>query len=220
MDACISPSTSHNIWTKPQHEIDEYNKAFITSLCDINKSDDLTMWRLYGGEDGDGVCLEYELDMDIIRKSKHLLLMPVQYGDHNNPIIDLFRVVSKLPAIMGFKFVLSFKNIFRYFVKPDDFDIEKEYRLLLVTQSVKNLVVDPPKWIFNEAYKIFHPIQELALPDAKGDKILKSPLKLKKIILGPKCKETSVNRVQLKAWLNQKGKGNIDVEESSISFYR
>lgn len=219
LDKCISPSASYNIWTKPQYEVDEYNNAYITSLCDIGKSDDLTMWRLYGGEDGDGVCLEYDLDDDVIRQSTHLLLMPVQYGNYNNPIIQLFRLINKFPIILGFQFVLSFKNIFRYFVKPEGFKIEEEYRLLLKKDKSVAGMMKFPKWIFNNTYKIFHPIQELELPSSTEDQI-KSPLILKKVILGPKCKEASVNKVQLRAWLNQLGLSHIVVEESKISFYR
>lgn len=219
LDTCISSSASYNIWTRPQYEVDEFNKAYITSLCDIGKSDDLTMWRLYGGEDGDGVCLEYDIDDNIIKNSTYLLLMPVMYGKNNNPIIQLFRLVNKIPIINGFQFVLSYKSIFRYFVKPDGFKIEEEYRLLLLRHNSINSKLNPPKWIFNPSYKIFHPIQELDLPSSIANKI-KSPLILKRIILGPKCKEANVNKVQLRAWLNQIGMSGISVEESSITFYR
>lgn len=232
LDKCISPSSSYNIWTLPQNEIDEYNNAFITSLCHIRKTDDLTMWRLYGGDDGDGVCLEYDVDMDLLRKSNQLHLMPVQYGERNNLIIQLFRFVAKLPFIMGFQFVLSYKNLFRYFVKPEGFEIEQEYRLLLIKDNMipisenKNKDKDKQdknkeglKWIFNETYKIFHPLQELDFSTAT-DKELRSPLILRKIILGPKNKESKVNKVQLRCWLNQLNLPNIIVEESKINFYR
>ena len=120
---------------------------------------------------------------------------------------------------MGFQFVLSYKNIFRYFVKPEGFNIEEEYRLLLIKDNNPQFKLAASKWIFNSTYSIFHPIQELNLTSTDDKEIL-SPLKLKKIILGPKSKESKVNKVQLRSWLNQLGLSNIKVEESKIDFYR
>ena len=90
--------------------------------------------------------------------------------------------------------------------------------MLIRDNKVANKLEDP-KWIFNETYKIFHPIQVLDLPDSPKEDTVKSPLILKKIILGPKCNEANVNNLQLRALLNQLGL-NIAVEESAISFYR
>lgn len=218
LDKCISPTTSTNIWTRPQREIDTYNEAFITSLCDCRKTDNLTMWRLYGGNDGDGVCLEYDIDKKLLRNCDNFLLMPVLYGKTNNPLIQLFRLLGKVPFISGFQFVFSYKNILRYFVKPEEFAIEEEHRLLFIRNAAPGNDACEPKWIFNADYNIFHPIQELECKPSK--KKIYSPLILKKIILGPKCKESKVNRVQLRTWLNQIGLKNIIIEESSIDFYR
>lgn len=218
LDKCISPSSSTNIWTRPQREIDTYNNAFITSLCDCSKSDNLTMWRLYGGNDGDGVCLEYDIDADLLRNCDNFLLMPVLYGKANNPMIQLFRIIGRLPFIGGFQFVFSYKNILRYFVKPGEFDIEEEHRLVFIRDGSEKKYVSEPKWIFNTSYNIFHPIQELEW--VSSGKTIYSPLILRSIILGPKCNESKVNKVQLRAWLNQLGLSNISVKESTIDFYR
>ena len=217
-DKYLSPKSSSSLWRKTQKEVDAYNKVFITSLCGREKSDDLTMWRLYGGQDGDGVCLEYDIDLDYLRKSQNFLLMPVFYGNSNNPVIQVFRFILKLPLIAGFQFVLSCKNIFRYYVKPDGFKIEDEQRLLFIRDNAIASKIDKPKWIFNSSYKIFHPIQELKL-HLSGEEV-HSPLILKKIILGPKCAEPNINRVQLLSWLETIGLKGITVVESSIKFYR
>lgn len=220
LDQCISPVTSSNIWTRPQQEINEYNNAFITSLCSQNKSDDLTMWRLYGGKDGDGVCLIYEIDDDMVISSPNFIFLPISYGGKNNPIIQLFKLIKRLPLIYSFQFVLSYRNIFRYFVKPEQFKVEEEFRLLLIRDNKIKSKLDDPKWIFNSTYNIFHPIQELESSSSNKENKLKSPLKLKSIILGPKCTEAKVNKVQLRCWLNQLGLNNVEVRESDIDFYR
>lgn len=218
LDKCLFPKSASTLWSKTQKEVDDYNEVFITSLCNKEKSDDLTMWRLYGGEDGDGVCLEYDIDLDYMRKNKNFLLMPVFYGNTNNPIIQLFRFILKLPLVAGFQFILSYRNIFRYFVKPDGFKIEDEQRLLFIRNNTIASKVDKPKWIFNSSYRIFHPIQELAFQSS--GKEVHSPLILKKVILGPKCAESNINRVQLLSWFNSIGLTGVAVEDSAIKFYR
>jgi len=42
--------------------IKENNDCFILSCCNKDMVDNLTMWRLYGN-DGKGVCLEYDVDI-------------------------------------------------------------------------------------------------------------------------------------------------------------
>lgn len=219
LDQCVSPSSSIALWRHAQSEIDAYNDVFITSLCKKDMSDNLTMWRLYGGDDGDGVCLEYQIDDEYVKNNKNFFLLPVLYGNNNNLLIQLFRFIYRFPLMMGFQFVLSCKNVIRYFVKPEGFKIEKEQRLLFARDKSLKGKIKEAKWIFNESKKIFHPIQELELK-SKGDKVY-SPLILKRIILGPKCSESSINKVQLISWLNRlpEFKG-VSVEESSINFYR
>ncbi len=217
-DKCLTPAVSINLWRRPQREIDDYNNVFITSLCRIEKADDLTMWRLYGGQDGDGVCMVYEVDDTNIFMRRNFFLLPVFYGGKNNPILAIFKFLQKLPPICGFRFVLSYRNIFRYFVKPDNFSIEDEQRLLFKRDDTIRTKIDNPKWIFNPSYKIFHPIQELELKSS--GKEVYSPLVLRKIILGPKCAESNINRVQLISWLKSIGRPGVSVEESSIKFYR
>lgn len=57
--------------------IKQDNDFFINSFCDNNKSDDLTMWRLYG-DNGKGACLTFEYDINILN-NKTFALLPVTY---------------------------------------------------------------------------------------------------------------------------------------------
>ena len=132
LDYCLGIDSTFSISRKPQNVVDKYNEVFIASFCDNKKSDDLTMWRLYGGKDGDGVCLIYKANKDLLRCSKDFLLAPVLYGNGNNAMVQLLRIVSKLPFICGYQFILSGKDVLSYFVKPADFKIEEEYRLLFI----------------------------------------------------------------------------------------
>ena len=206
---CLSPNSTFDISRKSKWVVDNYNKAFISSLCNEKKADDLTMWRLYGGDDGDGVCLIYELDMANIEKSKEFILSPVMYGNRNNIVVQLFRLILNLPFVGGYQFVIADRDVWAYFVKPADFSIEEEYRLLYIGGGQNT--TGKTKWIYNSGVGIVHPVVEFTLNDY--------PLKLKKIILGPKCRESGVNRVQLQSWLKSM-KRAIEVVESDIKIYR
>lgn len=212
LDKCLT-NASYNLYRKPQALINRFNEVFIMSLCDESKKDDLTMWRLYGN-DGKGCCLIYEPDVDALRKSTEFILLPVTYGNAGNPIVLLFKILSKLPYINGLRFGMSYKYIWQYFVKPQDFKIENEYRLLYVPQNNNS---SNSKWILNSNYSIFHPIQIFQSPlnDGKSN----FPMRLKEVILGPKCQESLINKVQIKS-LIVNYQYPPDISLSKIDFYR
>lgn len=211
LDKCLLNS-SYNVYRHSQSYIDRYNSAFISSLCDESMADNLTMWRLYGG-DGTGCCLIYEADKETLYKSPDFNLIPVTYGTSSNPIYLLFRLLGKISYINGFHFTLKHKYIWKYFVKPDDFSIEKELRLLHLSVAKSAAV----KWILNSTYSIFHPIEVFKSPLVESKSAF--PLKLKKVILGPKCSEALVNKVQLRSLLNRKSIV-LEISNSRIDFYR
>lgn len=216
LDKCLT-GNSFNLSTKPQYVVDQYNEIFILSLCDVAKSDDLTMWRLYGS-DCKGVCLHYDVNLEEIRKSQEFFLMPVCYGDADNPLVTLFKILNRLPYILGCKFGLTHKYIWRYFVKPKDFEVEEEYRLLYLPNDKSKSTL---KWIYNDGYGIFHPLREFDSPLTK--KSSQFPLQLKKVILGPKCSEAPINKVQLKSYIGNSPNfksSTLDIIFSKIDFYR
>lgn len=218
LDKCLSNS-SFNLFRKPQKKIDEFNKAFILSLCDESKKDNLTMWRLYG-RDGSGICLVYEANLDVLKNSPEFILLPVTYGSISNKIVLLFKILSKLHYINGLSFGLSHKYVWQYFVKPDEFKVEEEYRLLYIPTDIDNANV---KWILNSAYSIFHPLCEFSSPLFKTNKedmkYTSFPLVLKEVIFGPKCLESKTNKVQLRTYLSTAVSAPI-MSESKIDFYR
>lgn len=223
LDKCLNDS-SFNLFRKPQKQIDEFNNAFILSLCVESKKDDLTMWRLYG-RDGFGACLVYEADFHEIDTSKDFILLPIIYGNASNKIVLLFKILSKLPYIKGLKFGLYHKKYWQFFVKPDEFKVEKEYRLLYIPTDIKQADV---KWIYNGGCSIFHPLCEFSsrLFPAKDEKAKVNgntnsfPLILKEVILGPKCIESKTNKVQLRTYLSQATPYPLILSESNIDFYR
>ena len=59
--------------------IEENNDCFILSCCNIEMKDNLTMWRLYG-DDGKGVCLEYDVDLTKVDEKAFFFVL-VSYGE-------------------------------------------------------------------------------------------------------------------------------------------
>lgn len=89
------------LYRKPQSFINKYNNIFSLSLCNANKKDDLTMWRLYDN-DCNGVCLIYEVNMAAVVNSEEFFLMPVSYGEAN-AVVSIFKIFEELPYIEGMK---------------------------------------------------------------------------------------------------------------------
>ena len=195
-------------------EIEELNKFFINSLTEVNPLDDLTMWRLYG-KDGSGVCLEYEIDDNLLKKSGAFFLMKVDYSgsmSRKSKAVKLLSNLQRARRVLGFKFVFKQMNIWKHFFKPEQFAVEKEIRLLFVNPRDAKQCTE--KWIYNSDYGIIHPI---VIFDKKKNHSY--PLNLKKITLGPKFKEADTNMAQIKYLLHKNGM-QVDLEKSAIEFYR
>ena len=92
-----------------------------------------------------------------------------------------------------------------YFFKSKHFKTEKEVRLLVLDRSNKK------EWYKTNDSSIINPYIEIDLNDSKF------PLKLTKVILGPKCPESAYNKAQMESMLKDK---NIEVSPSKIDIYR
>jgi hypothetical protein len=98
-----------------------------------------------------------------------------------------------------------------HFIKSDEYSDEKEIRLVYCRSSEQ----EETGWVLAQPFNILNPYMELDFDDI--------PLKLEKIILGPKCPDSKINRFQIDYLLEKKGfnkNGKIDVEESKITSYR
>jgi len=204
------------------HTISALNRRYITSCSDIDKKDDLTLWRLYG-ENGAGVCLIF----DVIHNNTNFktILKKVKYAneDGNHPELEFIKkIIHDVSDITNFKFDFRKLNTWKHFFKPCDYSIEEEVRLLIIQNS--EITPKSQNWIKTYSHLIINPCVDYHLNNNKF------PLKLKKIILGPNFPEKQANLVQLQEMIRRKKKpqdcevisdlDSLKIEQSNIKNYR
>ena len=181
------------------------NKVFIMS-CSDNKEDDLTQWRLYG-DDGKGVCLKFEPK----GKNDFFIFRKIEYLNRNSAQIrKLQNFVYGAYARTGYIFGFNTLHEWCHFIKPKNYEVESEVRLLYKLSDQ-----NPSGWVLSNGTNIVNPYMDFDL-DA-------FPLKLKKIILGPKCPESDMNLFQLKALIENHPNSSlkdIEISKSKIENYR
>lgn len=163
--------------------IEENNDCFILSCCNIGMKDNLTMWRLYG-DDGKGVCLEYDVDLAKV-DNKVFFFAPVSYGETMSihPALDFIRDIRHWNE-NGWSFSLKRWYIWKHFFKSHLFKEENEVRLLYLWTPEET---DNTKWILDSTNSIVSRICKFPIPN---DRL---PLTLKNAIIGPKCPEQNSN---------------------------
>ena len=167
--------------------IEENNDCFILSCCNIGMKDNLTMWRLYG-DDGKGVCLEYDVDLAKV-DNKFFFFAPVSYGEAMNihPTLDFIRDIRHWNE-NGWSFNLKRWYIWKHFFKSHLFKEENEVRLLYLWTPEET---DNTEWILDSTNSIVSRRCKFPIPN---DRL---PLTLKNAIIGPKCPEQNSNVDQL-----------------------
>ena len=163
--------------------IKENNDCFILSCCNKDMVDNLTMWRLYGN-DGKGVCLEYDVDISKI-DGKEFFLAPVSYGNaiNEHPALDFIQKI-RLWKKNGWCFELKRWYIWKHFFKSHLFKEENEVRLLYIwTEDSKDRV----EWIMDSTNNIVSRICKFSMSDRR------LPITLTNAIVGPKCPEQGSN---------------------------
>lgn len=165
------------------NSVRENNDCFILSCCKEGMEDNLTMWRLYGN-DGKGVCLEYEVDLSKV-DNKEFFFAPVSYGKQMNehPALDFITKIRHWKD-NGWCFELKRWYIWKHFFKSHLFKEENEVRLLYIWTEKSP---DKVEWIMDASNNIASRI--CLFPIACG----RLPLKLTKAIVGPKCPEQASN---------------------------
>ena len=159
------------------------NNCFILSCCKKDMVDNLTMWRLYGNE-GKGVCIEYDVDVDKI-DNKEFFYGLVSYGNKKNyhPRLNFIRELKHWKN-NGWGFELKRWYIWKHFFKSYLFKDEEEVRLLYVwTEKSKDKV----EWIMDATNNIASRICKFSITENKF------PLTLTNAIIGPKCPELGSN---------------------------
>lgn len=160
------------------------NSVFISSCVPMERADDLTMWRLYG-ENGKGVCIRYKIDSEL---SKTFYIAPISYArdQFSHPELDFILDLTGL-NFGGIHFHFSRFFIWKHFFKPYEYSVEKEVRLLCVSDYRK-----AEKWI-RTGDSIYCPIIEFPIVRDNNQ----FPLIIDSIILGPNFMHSDTNRRQI-----------------------
>lgn len=182
----------------------DINDTYISSCSKLK--DDLTMWRLYGN-DGKGVCLEFELSTEC--KSNDFILSPVNYAEDKKKHLAL--KMLQMMSDAKFRFVELYK--WKHFFKSYNFNVEKEIRLMFIDNRKLNNGVINRDWVITWNHSIINPVIDFKLNSSNF------PIKLKRIILGSKMPELHINKIQLEYLISTKGY-SIEVQISEIDNYR
>lgn len=186
VDKYLYDSTPVKLSEMSMSRVKELNSNFIMSCSDIKMKDDLTMWRMYGGE-AKGVCMVYNVDSDL--SLHHFILAPVSYAlpDGSHPELEFIKFLQQYPLK---KYRLAFRtiDIWKHFFKPVEYISENEIRLLIVDKNISGY-----KWI-QTPESIMAPVVEFDITRKAHDYF---PFQLKEIMLGPKCPERDTNCVQM-----------------------
>lgn len=184
------------------------NTSLIVSFSESCLEDDLTQWRLYG-DNAKGICCVF--DVDESKLGDDFVLQYVIYGDSLLKKLDeLQKRLKKINEL----FSLDLTQL-KCFVKPKDFKVEKEVRLLRNEDS-RNL-----NWLIANGTSIVNAYIDIEMK--------RMPLKLSKVILGPNMPNQEVNKLQIQYMLVQMVykdydyeyfNGGVEVAPSKIMCYR
>lgn len=201
---------------------DSINRTYVLSCSSIEQKDSLEMWRLYG-DDGKGVCLIFDVD----KPKAPLLLAKTIYEftrERGRKQIDkrwqlLKQLTTELQDI-GLPLKINNPNKWLPFFKSGDYYYEREVRLLYEESDQDHL---SHNWVLNNANSIFTPYIQFNLLDKIEQETATFPLKLKGIILGPKCQEKDMNVKQIINMLQRDSSLrtlNVNIQLSEITNYR
>lgn len=185
---------------------DEINNIFILS-CSIDKDDDLTQWRLYA-DDAKGARLKFN---NFNKKDDAFTFRKIKYIDTDSkPLKKLKGLVEYVKRVTGYTFVFKTLHEWCHFIKPKDYAVESEVRLLYNSSKSCKVLHHSDDWLFAYGTSIANPFIELSLSNLynKDDKEV-FPLELVDIKLGPKCPERETNKSQLKKLIQEKQQNKI-----------
>jgi hypothetical protein len=193
-------------------EMKQLNRSYISSCTDSDKKDDLLMYRLYG-DDTKGVCLCFNVTYGL--QLNNLIIERVSYARKNkkHPELDLIKkIIENIESKFRVRFRFLYLDIWKHFFKSCDYALEQEIRLLYFDNNQK--LHASQDWIISSPEKILSKYVLFNLDDPHF------PLKLNKIILGPNCPESQLNKQQLEVMLDEKGLSKVSVAMSEIESYR
>ena len=191
----------------------EINRVFITS-CSDDKDDDLTQWRLYA-DDAKGIRLKFNKNNSYNNKKNigKFIVRSVKYLDvkTSKELALLKNLIDFVYHATGYTLIFSTFHEWCHFIKPTDYEVEAEVRVLhKLSKSKKS-----SGWLLASGINIMNPYVEFKLDQF--------PLTIENIKLGPKCPEKRINQFQMKTLAQEKTKLNVNanfVKESDIKNYR
>lgn len=196
--------------------LSENNNCYIISMMPEEKSDDLTMWRLYG-DDAKGVCLNYEIENKQRgrRLNGDFYISSISYGidENNHPELDFIKKLLN-KSLNHWRFHFNRWLIWKHFFKSYRFKDEKEVRLLYLSNDKKK---EEKMWIENEESGIVSKM--LLFPMIPSNTF---PLRLCNVIVGPKAPEPTKIAEQFAFIVSQEWDNYtpIVIRESRIKEYR
>ena len=185
-------------------QLGEVSERIFLSSFSVLGDRDLTMWRLYG-DDGKGVCLAFKVKGDF----NDGIFNGVYYAKKTrDSVIHLLRSLIQY----GFKFYNIDK--WKHFFKPAEYEKEEEFRVVFSLPEYDLSNKDIGGWNITDSSKIISPyiLLDMTSPDF--------PLKLEKVILGPKCPESELNKRLIKKLLEKTPFSDVEITSSNIKTYR
>lgn len=161
------------------------------------------------GDEARGVCMVFS-KMASERKEK---VKNVKYINLRDKEIKALRNVMKELKKENIRFYISTIYENNTLMKPNEFEHEKERRLLIETSKTDG-------WYINGYNSIITPYIEKNLSFIDNKYEYNFPLKLEKIILGASMPEKQINMCQIKNLMIEKMGQNIEVVVSSKNMYR
>lgn len=191
------------------------NNYYLTSFTSSQSEkveEDLNMWRFYG-DDAKGVCLVFE---PLIEDHE---VFEVNYDDlDSKELMDIETFLQRLKNEEDINFCIQ-SYVDKYlFIKPKEFKIEQESRLIIAT-------IDQPEYTVY-SNNIVTPYIDRRLTyktEETGSSCNTTfPLKLTQIILGPEMKNKEINKLNLESMIHSKPlfRNKVSVHISKLKCYR
>lgn len=188
------------------------NRKYISSCSE--EGDDLNLWRFYG-DNGKGMALELTVDHDHSSMGNTFFVGKVSYGEDRNrheALNGIRAFVRTIERDLGEILERIHFNVWKHFFKPVDYASENEIRIFYLLPQQREHK-ESLNWTICD-FGILNPFVDHNLKNGS------TPFKITRVIRGPGMPYTSHNRLEMKAMLNYKGFGNLDVDNSEIGHYR
>ncbi|MES2456851.1 MAG: DUF2971 domain-containing protein [Bacteroidota bacterium] len=187
-----------------------HNNHFI--FCLSENRDQLNQWRLYG-DDASGVMLEFEIDHYNF-PTKEMKISKVTYD------LGLFALIKEwleyCKDYLGVGFGFYQIDYWKFFYKNEDYKDENEVRLLIKNFQNEDNPAYVQEYFKLNRHGIIIPFLEINCIGFSNKLI-----KLKGVMLGPKCAEPELKIAQISYMISKKyPELEIQVSKSRIDHYR